>query len=185
MEDDAILSLFRERSENALSETEAKYGRLCYSVAYRILEDSQDSEECVNDTWMQAWNAIPPEWPRKLSAWLSRVTRNLAVSRFREKHAEKRGGSEIPLILDELAECLAGGTEPERELERKELAAAINGFLAGLKQEERDLFTARYFYAASHKELAERTGFSIPKIKTVLHRNRVKLMTYLKEEGLC
>ena len=185
MDDLAILSLYRQRQDRAISETEAKYGKLCFRVADNILADTQDSEECVNDTWLHAWNAIPPEWPLRLSAWLSKVTRNLAISRLWKRTAEKRGGAEIPLVLDELAECLGGETEPERELERKELTEAVNRFLSCLKREERDLFVARYFFAASHAELAERTGWTVGKIKTTLRRSRLKLQARLKEEGLC
>ena len=185
MDDQAILSLFRQRQDRAIAETEAKYGKLCFRVADNILADARDAEECVNDTLLRAWNAIPPEQPGRLSAWLTRVTRNLAVSRLREKTAEKRGGTQIPLVLDELAECLSGGTEPERELERGELTEAVNRFLSGLKREERDLFVARYFFAASHAELAERTGWSVGKIKSTLRRSRLKLQAQLKEEGLC
>ena len=104
MDDEAILTLYRQRNSSAVAETETKYGRLCLSVANNILSSREDSEECVNDTWLHAWNAIPPEWPLHFGAWLSRVTRNLAVSRLREARAQKRGGGELPLVMDELAE---------------------------------------------------------------------------------
>ena len=185
MDDEAILALYRQRQSSAVTETDAKYGRLCFSVANNILNNREDSEECVNDTWLHAWNAIPPEWPKKLSAWLSRVTRNLAVSRFRAEHAAKRGGDELPLILDELAECVPGGTDPQQALEQKELSDAVSRFLARLKPLDRDVFVARYFFAASHTELSTRTGWSVGKVKTVLHRTRLKLQKHLKEEGLC
>lgn len=185
MDDEAILVLYRQRQSSAVTETDAKYGRLCFSVANNILNNREDSEECVNDTWLHAWNAIPPEWPKKLSAWLSRVTRNLAVSRFRAEHAAKRGGDELPLILDELAECVPGGTDPQQVLEQRELSDAVSRFLARLKPHDRDVFVARYFFAASHTELSTRTGWSVGKVKTVLHRTRLKLQKYLKEEGLC
>ena len=185
MDDEAILALYRQRQSSAITETDAKYGRLCFSVANNILNNREDSEECVNDTWLHAWNAIPPEWPKKLSAWLSRVTRNLAVSRFRAEHAAKRGGDELPLILDELAECVPGGTDPQQVLEQKELSDAVSRFLARLKSLDRDVFVARYFFAASHTELSTRTGWSVGKVKTVLHRTRLKLQKHLKEEGLC
>ena len=157
MDDEAILTLYRQRDSRAVAETEAKYGRLCLSVARNILSNREDSEECVNDTWLHAWNAIPPEWPLRFSAWLSRVTRNLAVSRLREQQA----------------------------VEQKELLDAINRFLDGLDAAVRDVFIARYFYAASHSELSARTGWSVGKVKTVLRRTRLKLRTALKEEGLC
>ena len=185
MDDEAILNLYRLRQAAALTETEAKYGRLCFCVADRILNSREDAEECVNDTWLHAWNAIPPEKPKLFSAWLSRVTRNLAISRLRKNRAARRGGAEIDLVLDELAECIPGGTDPQQVLEANELAEAVNRFLSTLKPLERDAFVARYFYAASLAELSARTGWTVGKTKTVLRRARLKLQTYLKEEGLC
>ena len=185
MDDEAILTLYQQRQHAALEETAIKYGRLCFSVADHILCNSEDSEECVNDTWLHAWNAIPPEKPRIFSAWLSRVTRNLAISRLRQARAARRGGEEIPLVLEELAECLPGGTDPQRVVEQRELSDAVNRFLGNLKQEERNVFVARYFYAVSHAELSARTGWSVGKTKTVLRRTRLKLLHFLKEEGLC
>ena len=185
MDDEEILALYRQRQNAALEETAMKYGRLCFSVADHILQNPEDSEECVNDTWLHAWNAIPPEKPRVFSAWLSRVTRNLAISRLREASAVKRGGKEIPLVLEELSECIPGGLEPQHLLEQRELAEAVNRFLKGLNLEERNVFVARYFYAASHAELSSRTGWSVGKTKTRLRRTRLKLLSFLKEEGLC
>ena len=185
MDDEAILTLYRNRDSSAVAETSAKYGRLCFSVANNLLSSAEDAEECVNDTWLHAWNAIPPEWPLRFSAWLSKVTRNLAISRLREAGAQKRGGGELPLVLEELAECLPGGTDPQRELEQKELTEAINRFLDGLKPEIRDVFVARYFFSASHAELSARTGWSPGKVKTVLRRTRLKLRNTLTEEGYC
>ena len=126
-----------------------------------------------------------PEKPKLFSAWLSRVTRNLAVSRLRETRAAKRGGAEIDLVLDELAECIPGGTDPQKVLEARELTQAVNRFLATLKPPERDAFVARYFYTASHAELSAHTGWTVGKTKTMLRRTRLKLQIYLKEEGLC
>ena len=185
MDDEAILTLYRQRESSAVAETEAKYGRLCFSVAYNILFNREDSEECVNDTWLHAWNAIPPAWPLCFSAWLTKLTRNLAISRLRESRAKKRGGEEIPLVLAELEECIPGGSDPQQAVEQKELQEAINRFLDGLDAATRDVFVARYFFAASHSELSARTGWSVGKVKTVLHRTRLKLRTTLKEEGIC
>ncbi|MBP5750977.1 MAG: sigma-70 family RNA polymerase sigma factor [Firmicutes bacterium] len=185
MDDALILTLFRERQTAALAEVESKYGSLCLRTADHILRNREDAEECVNDTWLHAWNAIPPERPKKLSAWLSRVTRNLAISRLRENRALKRGGGELPLVLDELEECVAGSADPQHAVETRELADAVNRFLSTLKPEERDIFVARYFYTASHAELSAKTGWTVGKIKSLLHRTRLKLLNYLKEEGLC
>ena len=185
MDDIQIIELFQKRNEDAIKESRTKYGRYCASIAGNILHSAEDTEECVNDTWLHAWNAIPPEWPLRFSAWLTRVTRNLAISRLRESRAQKRGGEEIPLVLEELDECIPGGTDPQREAEQKELREAVNRFLDGLDSAARDVFVARYFYAASHSELSARTGWSVGKVKTVLRRTRLKLRTKLKEEGLC
>ena len=184
MDDEAILTLYRQRNSSAVAETETKYGRLCLSVANNILSSREDSEECVNDTWLHAWNAIPPEWPLHFGAWLSRVTRNLAVSRLREARAQKRGGGELPLVMDELAECIPGGSDPQRAVERKELSEAINRFLAALDPMTRDLFVARYYYSAPINELSKRSGWSAGKVKTVLRRTRLKLRNNLSREGL-
>ncbi len=185
MDDESILTLYHRRETAALTETASKYGHLCSSIAGHILGNPQDAEECVKDTWLHAWNAIPPAWPQCFSAWLSRVTRNLAISRLRKNTAAKRCGEELPLLLDELAECLPGGTDPQLELEGRELAAAVDRFLSMLKPDVRNVFIARYFYAASLTELASRCGWTVGKLKTVLHRTRLKLRDYLKEEGLC
>ena len=184
MDDEGILALYRDRREQALLETQAKYGRLCTRVADGILTDARDTEECVNDTYLHAWNAIPPEWPARLGAWLARVTRNLALSRLRSRTAQKRGGSELPVLLDELSECLPGGEDPQQQIEGRELAAYIDRFLEGLKKEERDLFVARYFFAATLPELQECTHWSSGRISSMLQRTRKKMKHYLLEEGL-
>ena len=184
MEDETILLLFGQRQERALEETQAKYGRLCLRVADGILADARDAEECVNDTWLHAWESIPPERPARLSAWLARVTRNLAISRLRRRRALKRGGGELPALLDELAECLPGGEDPQSRLEARELSESVDGFLAGLKKEERDLFMARYFFAATTDELCRRTGWTGARIQSMLQRTRRKLKNYLIEEGV-
>ena len=184
MDDEAILSLYWQREHAAVTETERKYGRLCFSVANNILTNREDSEECVNDTWLHAWNSIPPARPLRFSAWLARITRNLAVSRLRERGAQKRGGGEIPLVLEELSECIPGSSDPQRSVERQELAEAVNRFLAGLDPAVRDLFVARYFYAVPLTELSDHTGWTVGKVKSLLRRTRLKLRTTLNEEGL-
>lgn len=185
MDDEKILFLFAQRQDAALAETAAKYGKLCFRVADNILCNEQDSEECVNDTWLRAWNSIPPERPQKLSCYLARVTRNLAITRFRSRRAQKRGGGQLPLVLDELAECVSGGPDPQQNLESRELSERIDRFLSELDPGVRDVFVARYFFAASVSELSERTGRSKAAINSILQRTRKKLQTYLKEEVLC
>ena len=183
MDDEAILALYRQRQSSAITETDAKYGRLCFSVANNILNNREDSEECVNDTWLHAWNAIPPEWPKKLSAWLSRVTRNLAVSRFRAEHAAKRGGDELPLILDELAECIADRDNGEDFADQIALRDALNSFLRKLSPEARTVFIRRYWHVQSIDEIAKACGMSVSKVKSMLMRTRNRLKKALTEEG--
>ena len=117
MEDEAIVALYLERSEQAINETELKYGKLCYSIAYRLLQNEEDAAESVNDTYLEAWNSIPPHKPKFLSAFLGRITRRLSVDRFRRNHAEKRGGGEYPVLLDELAECIPSKQSVEAQIE--------------------------------------------------------------------
>ena len=182
MEDAAIVDLYWQRSDRAIPETDRKYGPYCHSIAYQICTSHEDAEECVNDTWLRAWNSIPPARPASLPAWLAKVTRNLAITRLRGTTARKRGGGEIPLLLDELAECLPGGEDPQRELEKRELSEAVDRFLSSLEREERDLFAARYFFGASPAELAARTGLTENAVAGRLRRMRTKLKNCLKEE---
>ncbi len=184
MEDERIIGLFFERNEMAISAVSAKYGRYCYAIAYNILSDREDAEECVDDTYVGAWNAIPPAKPVSLSAFLGKITRNLSLDKLRARTAEKRGGGETPAALDELEECVAGGGSVSDHLEAAELTEAINAFLAKQKAEDRKIFVCRYFYFDAVKDIADRFGFTQSKVKMVLKRTRDKLMQYLKEEGL-
>ena len=185
MDDEAILNLYCQRSSSALAETEAKYGRLCFSIANNILQSREDAEECVNDTWMKAWNSMPTHRPSILAPYLSKLTRWLSLTRLREKNSLRRGGGELPLVLDELAETLDSGQDTEREMELRELNEALRRMVKALSKDERDVFLCRYWYMASIREIAEKTGFSESKVKTMLHRTRNKLHRQLMEEGLC
>ncbi len=185
MEDSQIVDLYWQRSDRAIAETEAKYGRCCRSIANNILRSTEDTEECVSDTWLAAWNAMPDKRPKRLLAFLARITRNFALDRWRASSRQKRGGGEIPLALDELSECLADGTDVEREIEARELSEKIGAFVRSLPKTERDIFTARYFYLASMGEIVEKTGFTQSKVKSMLHRTRLRLREMLREEGLC
>lgn len=184
MEDTQIVDLYWKRSDLAISETHRKYGRYCHSIAYNICGTSEDAEECVNDTWLRAWNLMPDQRPAVLSAFLGRITRNLALDRIKAKNRIKRGGGEAVLALDELEDCVPGGTEPEGALLLKELEAAIGRFVSGLPETERAIFVLRYWYLAPVEEIAGRLGFSKGKVKTSLFRTRGKLRAYLQEEGL-
>ncbi len=185
MEDAAIIELYWQRSEDAIPETARKYGRYCHRVAYNICEDDQDAEECVNDTWLRAWNRMPSERPSLLSVFLGAITRNLALDRWRAGHSRKRGGGELPLALDELGECVRGSVDPERVVEAKELEQAIDRFVNALPETEQLIFLSRYWFLASVAEIAGKTGFSQSKVKTTLFRLRKKLRVTLQEEGLC
>lgn len=183
MEDEAIIELYWARSEDAISETDAKYGRFCYCVAQRILADEQDSRECVNDTYLAAWRSIPPKRPSALGAYLGRITRNLSLGRIRARKSAKRGGGELPLCLDELSDCISSRSRAEERAEVRELASAVNYFLGTLGEDERDLFVCRYFFAAPVSELAGRFGYSEGRVRTRLSRTRAKLRRFLETEG--
>lgn len=183
MDDRRIIELYFSRSEIAIVETERKYGRYLSKIAYNILFDAEDSEECVNDTYMKAWNSIPPKKPNVLSTYLGKITRRLAIDVFRRKHSEKRGKSEYALSLSELDECIPDNSLPEKEFEEKALAESISRFLESLGKENRDIFVCRYFYADSIKEIASFLGASEAKIKSSLFRSRKALKEHLEKEG--
>jgi len=182
MEDEQILALFRERDERAIAETEARYGAYCRQIALRILGSKEDAEETVSDVWLRAWEAIPPQHPRVFSAWLARVTRNLSISRAREKQAQKRGGA-FGTALEELSACIPAPSSTEDEVSARALEQSIAGFLRTLEPMQRDVFLARYWYLASVEEICRRTGFSKSKVKSMLSRIRGRLRIFLQEEG--
>lgn len=185
MEDSAIVDLYWQRSDQAISETDRKYGRYCYTIAYNICANNEDAEECVSDTWFSAWNSMPDKRPAILSTFLGYITRNFALNRFRARSSKKRGGGEIPLALDELEDCLPSVISAEQHCEEKELEAAIDAFVSTLPEADRRMFIARYWYLAPVSEIAIRMNCSQSKAKTTLYRTRNKLRVYLQEEGLC
>lgn len=184
MDDRQIVALYWQRSESAIAETAAKYGRYCFTIANNILQSKEDADESVSDTYLAAWNRIPPHRPSVLSAFLGKLTRRISLNRWRSRNTQKRGGGQVFLALEELSECVPGGTDTAEIVEQKELTAAVNRFLSGLKAQERDVFLCRYWFFASIREISQRTGFSDAKIKSILHRTRNKLKAYLQEEGL-
>ena len=183
MEDEQIIRLYWDRLEIAISETDAKYGPYCSSIAYNILQDKEDTEECVSDTYLDAWNTIPPTRPRVLSAFLGKITRRISIDRWRSKHRAKRGGGEIPLALEELGECIADSRTVESEFDRTELVRALDRFLGGLGETERKVFLRRYWYLDSVEDISARFGFSRSKTTSMLHRIRGRLRAFLAEEG--
>ena len=183
MEDSQIIELYLQRNTDAISETEKKYGAYCFAIAERILHNTEDAEECVNDTWLHAWNAIPPQKPNVLRLFLAKITRNLSFDRLSTQNAKKRGGGEIALILDELEECIGGGTDPEAAYEAKELKQCIRHFVRSLPEREGNVLVRRYFFAESVAEIAERYGLSENNVMVILSRTRKKLKAHLKKEG--
>lgn len=184
MEDHQIIDLYWARSESALSETAGKYGRYCHYIAYGILHNDEDSEECVNDTYLRAWNSMPPHRPEKLSAFLGKIVRNLSLNRYELYTAEKRGGGQIALALDELEECIPAGSEVDLPVRENALVDAINRFLASMPAESRKLFMRRYWYFRSIKEIALEYGLSESKVKMTLLRARNSLKQFLEKEGI-
>lgn len=185
MDDLDIIELFWRRSEQAIEETDKKYGRYCHTIACNICGSQQDAEECVSDTWFRAWNLMPPERPNVLSVFLGRLTRNIAINCIQSKSRKKRGSGETALALDELNECIPGGTDPASAFDENELKKAICGFVARLPESEKAVFVLRYWYLASIDEISQKMKFSQGKVKTMLFRSRRKLASFLKEEGLC
>lgn len=183
MEDIKIIQLYWDRDERAIPATGEKYGRYCAAIARNILGSYEDAEECVNDTYWSAWNAMPPHRPERLSVFLGKLTRNLAFNRYKRAAAEKRGGGEVPAVLEELAELVSGGDTVEEELDRKELAAAIDTFLGGLTPQKRSIFLRRYWYTDSVASIAARYGMGEGAVSMTLSRLRSKLRDYLLERG--
>lgn len=183
MEDRQIIELYWQRNADAISETAGKYGAYCFQVADNILHDAGDSEECVNDTWLRAWDAMPPERPDVLRMFLAKITRNLSFDRFNARNAKKRGGGEIALVLDELEECLASGTDVETAYEGKELGQCIRRFVRGLSERDGNVFVRRYFFADSVAAIARRYGLTENNVMVILSRTRKKLKLELMKEG--
>lgn len=183
MDDNAIIALYFSRDEAAIPQTAARYGAYCYAIANNILSCREDSEECVNDTYLAAWNAIPPARPERLKLFLARITRNLSFNRYNAERAAKRGGGEISLALEELADCVAGTGTVETQLEQNELARCISRFLHSLPERDCNIFLLRYFYVMPVHEIAARFRLSAKHTSTILSRTRKKLAGYLRQEG--
>lgn len=183
MDDNNIIRLYWDRNELAISATSDKYGRYCKSIANNILNDEEDAKECVNDTWLNAWNAMPVHWPGQLSAFLGKITRNLSFNRYKRARAGKRGGGEMTLILDELAECVSDADDVEQIINRRELEKAVSSFVRSLSAEKRRLFVRRYWYADSVSTIAKDRGMLPGTVSKTLERTRKQLKSYLTERG--
>lgn len=183
MTDEQILDLYFARDEQAVAETDRKYGAYCFTLADSILHNGQDAEETVSDTYLKAWNVIPPKRPGVLKMFLAKITRNLAFSRWRGYAAEKRGGGEMNLVLEELEGCIAAPGAVEDRLNGRELAKAIRAFLNTLPAREQDIFLRRYFFVEESTVIAGRYGMKSATVQRTLSRTREKLKKYLTQEG--
>jgi RNA polymerase sigma-70 factor (ECF subfamily) len=184
MDDNEIVELYWERSENAIAETSKKYSKYCHYISYNILHNSKDAEECVNDTYLCTWNAIPPKCPNCLATFLGKITRNLSLDRYKRYAAEKRGLGQAELVLSELEDCIPATLDVEQASDEMILVKALNAFLAALPKITRVVFIRRYWYLSAIKEIAEQNGMSESKVKSMLFRTRNELKKYLKKEGI-
>lgn len=183
MTDAELLALYQKRDEQAIKETNIKYGRLCRHIAHGILGSAEDAEEITNDVLMRAWDVIPHEQPKNLAAFLAVMTRNLSTNRLDQYTAQRRGGGHRPAVLDELAECVASAETVEHTVDARLLDDALRRFLDGLSAEQRTVFVLRYYYALPLPDIAEQKQIGVSKVKVMLMRLRKRLSEYLKKEG--
>ena len=184
MQDSEIISLYFDRNEEAIAQTDLKYGRYCHVIAWNILYNEEDSRECVNDTYLETWNAIPPVRPFSLKAFVGRIARNTALNLLEKNAAARRGGGEVPACLDELAECVSGRDEIGNREDYQHLVTCLNEFLDHLPQEQRVIFVRRYWYGSSIREIAHDCETGESKVKVTLSRLRGRLREYLAGEGV-
>lgn len=184
MTDEEIVNLYWERSERAISETDRKYGKYCHTIAYNILKNREDSSECVNDTYFKAWKSMPDCRPRRLMAFLGKITRTVALNKYDFYTAQKRGGSETSAALDELLECVSGDSDGNDVADEIFLRDVLNSFLGKLDDDSRNIFICRYWYMYSSKEIAAKYGFTVNKVDVSLCRARSILKSILIKEGL-
>lgn len=183
MEDRHIVALFWQRCETAIAETAMKYGQYLKSISFNILYNYEDAQECVNDTYNDAWGSMPPHRPEQLATYLGKITRRISIDRWRYRNAAKRGGGEIPLALDELRQCVAHKESLEEQIIHKELISTLNHFLKSLPRTECQIFMCRYWYLDSIEAIATRFQFSQSKVTSTLFRTRKKLRILLEKEG--
>ncbi|MBQ7919851.1 MAG: sigma-70 family RNA polymerase sigma factor [Lachnospiraceae bacterium] len=184
MEDNKIIELYFKRIESAITETSAKYGHFLHTISMNILQNHEDAEECVNDTYLRTWNSIPPARPQLLKAYLGAIIRNLSLDCYKRRFAGKRVSGEFSLLLSELEDCIPASSTPEKELENKEIAVQISNFLKNLPLEKRLIFLRRYYYCDDIKTLSARFGYSESKIKSTLFSIRKKLKIHLEKEEI-
>jgi len=179
-----IIDLYFNRNEQAVDETAKKYGNYCFIISKNILKNEGDAQECVNDTYLKAWNNIPPTKPLKLGTFLGRITRNLSLDRYKFNRAKKREGSEFELLLTELEECISSNLTTPAEFDSDFVIQTINEWLMSQVSENRKIFVRRYWHAESIKDLVENYQMSESKVKSVLFRMRKSLKVHLREEGI-
>ncbi len=184
MQDSQILDLYFARNEKAIEISRQKFGRYCHCVAHNILHNEQDSEECVNETWLRAWNVIPPQKPSKLKFYFAKITRNLSFDRYRKNTTLKRGANEMSLVLDELDNCIASHDTVAAHVDNELLAKLINSFVENLPKREREVFLLRYFYVLSTDEISAKLELSTANVYKILSRTRIKLKEKLESEEL-
>ena len=183
MSDEEIIDLYWRRQEKAIYETDKKYGKYCNTISFNILKNNEEAKECVNDTYLKAWNSIPPQRPNILKAYIGKITRNLAINRYDKKKAKKRDYT-LEIALEELDECISSNNNVENKINYNELVNILNNFLSELSQDKRKIFLERYWYLYSIKEISLRNDISESNVKTILLRLRQYLKDYLKEGGL-
>ncbi|KIR02596.1 RNA polymerase sigma-54 factor RpoN [Lachnospiraceae bacterium TWA4] len=183
MKDEEILELYFTRNEFAIYETQEKYEKYLLNIAKHILMDYEDAKEGVNDTYLKAWNSIPPNRPMVLSTYLGKITRRTSIDILRKKTSKKRGESECELSLSELCECITNGNTTQQLIDKKLLEESLNRFVYMLKEEHRNIFICRYYFCDSIEEIASFYNLRQSKVKSVLHRTRLKLKNYLEQEG--
>ena len=183
MDDVQIVNLYWERDEKALIETDIKYGRYLKKISHNILSQDEDVNECVNDTYMRAWNSMPSQRPSRLGVYLGKIVRGISIDLLRKKGAEKRGGRQYTVSLSELSECVDGSPSAEEKMNDKLLGEAISKYLYSLPAESRTVFICRYFFCDSIEDIAKCRGCSQSKIKSLLFRTRKGLKAFLESEG--
>lgn len=183
MDDNSIIQLYWDRNDQAIKATSEKYGHYCKAIAKNILSSEEDAEECVNDTYLNAWNSMPEHWPEYLAAFLGKITRNLSFNKYKRNHSQKRGDSEITLVLNELADCVSDRDAVEQNIDRQELSAAINLFAKNLPARKRNIFVRRYWYADSVSCISRDYGMLPGTVSKTLERIRKQLKVYLTERG--
>ncbi len=184
MNDEKIIELYFARSEDAITETDKKYGGYCRTVTYNITGSREDSEECVNDTYMKVWNVIPPQRPPKLGAFVARIARNIAINLKRAREMQIRSGNYGAVRYDEISECLPSRENVERTADDRAVLGAIERFLSTLPRDRQIMFVRRYWYFSSYEDIASDLGRTEGQVKMTLHRTRIKLREYLEKEGI-